>query len=204
MTMKRVTLEQLLKILDAHRGAVIVAMVTRTEPRLLVRSRKTREPSAERYPHGIEKLCHGRFLLANNYGANVRAQRRRESHPNPKGFRAGQIWCGKGERVGRFLVRHTDSGAIYVRARPASDQRGLPVRLWERWINLATGADAAGDELVELQRDWLADRPAENRKQQLARTIPYRTYQVLSIHSATVGAETYRLMPDASAFSCPS
>ena len=192
--MKSVTLSELLKLLDAHCGAVIVAMTARTEPKLLMRSRATQEVG--RYPHGLEKLCRGRFMLANRYRDNVRAQRRREGHARPESFRSGKLWAGKGERIGRFIARHTDTGALYVVARPASDEHGYPVRIYQRWIDLATGRDVTGDELVELQRDWLADPPRITHKQQLARQVPYRTYHVQSIHAITFGGETYKVRFD--------
>lgn len=192
--MRRLTLSELLELLETHCGAVIVTMTTRTEPRLLVRSRTTQQ--VRRYPQGVEKLCHGRFMLANRYRDNVRAQRRREAHPRPESFRAGKLWNGKGERLGRFLARHVETGALYVVARPASDEQGYPVRIWQRWIDLATGRNIEGEELLELRRDWLAHRPALNEKQQLARRIPYRTYQVISIHSVTFGGQVYGLRFD--------
>lgn len=191
--MRRITLSQLVEKLETHAGAVIISMTTRTEPRLLAKSRRTREPTEERYSQGVEKLCRGLFMLANRYRDNVRSQRRREGHASPNGFRSDKLWAGKGERLGRFLARHKETGKLYVVARPASDEHGYPVRIWQRWIDLATGRDIAGEELLELRRDWLADRPAENHKQQLARRIPYRTYQVLSIHSVTFAGETYKV-----------
>jgi len=189
------SLAELLKLLDAHCGAVIVSLTARTEPKLLMRSR--RDPAVVgRYPEGIEKLVRGSFMLANRYRDNVRAQRRREGHPKPESFRTGKLWAGHGERVGRFIARHVESGRLYVVARPASDEHGYPVRIWQRWIDLATGRDIAGDELVELRRDWLANPPTISHKQQLARQIPYRTYHLVSIHTLRFGGESYRLRFD--------
>jgi hypothetical protein len=191
--MQNVNLDRLLAILDAHPGAAIVTMVTRTEPRLLRKSRRSGQPCDERWPHGIEKLVRGRFMLANRYAANVRAQRRRENHPRAEAFQRAKLWRGKGQRIGRFLARHQDSGELYLVARPAADERGQPVRLWERWIDLATGRDIVGEEFTELAADWLRDLRGSNPKQQLARQIPYRTYHVVAIHSVTIGGAVYRL-----------
>lgn len=199
--MNRVTLARLEQILATHPGTVIVTMVCRTEPALLVKSRRTRQPTGERWPHGIEKIARGQFALGTFYGRNVRDQRRREGHPRPEAFRATRLWHGKGRRVGRYLVEHVETGRLYVRARPKSDEHGWPVRIYERWIDLTTGGDVLGDELVELQRDWLRDPPRRNGKQQLAKQIPYRTYEAVHVHSVTLGGRIYRLTPDREAFS---
>lgn len=203
--MLRLTLAELIEKLDAHRGTVIVAMIARTEPPLLAKSRATRQPPVEKYPAGIEKLVRGRFCLGTNYQSNVWEQRRREGHPDPDAFTTEAIWRGKGERLGRFLVRHKPTGKLYVRARPASHPRtGYPVRIWEKWIDLATGRDVAGDELLDLGANWLQDRQSVNRKQQLARTIPYQTYHVESIHAVILGRQTFQLRPDALAHRLPA
>lgn len=200
--MRRVALAELVRLLDRHPGAAIVTMVVRTEPRLLVKSRLDGTPTPERFPHGIEKLGLGRFMLANRYQANVREQRRREAHPRPRAFRSGKLWSGHGERIGRFLARHTEHDRLYLVARPQSDSYGNPAKLWERWIDLARGCDLAGDELDDVKQNYLRDLPAESKKQELRRRIPYRTYHVVSVHSVTIGGQVYRVEPDRSAFVC--
>jgi hypothetical protein len=197
--MKRVTLSRLLAILDQYRGTVIVSAVTRTEPRLLAKSRLDGTPTADRWPHGVEKLCLGRFILANRYQENVRAQRRREGHPKPEAFRAGKLWRGHGRRIGRFLARHDGRDRWYIVARPQSDEQGRPVRIWERWIDLATGQDVTGEELEELGRDWLRDAANAAGRQGVRRTIPYRTYHVESIRTVTLAGTVYAVVPDRSA-----
>lgn len=194
--MKRVHLRRLVEILEGHRGTAIVAAVTRTEPRLLARSRSDKSPTSDRYPHGIEKLCLTRFILANRYQANVQAQRRREGHPAPEAFRASKLWGGKGKRIGRFLAVHVDRDQVYLVARPQSDELGQPVRIWERWINLATGEDIEGEELDRLKRDYLRDIPSSSPKQQVVRRIPYRCYQVESVHSVTIGGQVFAIERD--------
>lgn len=198
--MQSVPLAELVGLLDRRPGAAIVTMVVRTEPALLVKSRADGTATAERFPHGIEKLALGRFMLANRYASNVRSQRRREGHPRPTAFRSGKLWAGHGERIGRFLARHTEHDRLYVVARPQSDDQGDAIKLWERWIDLATGRDLDGPELADLTKNYLRDRPAENRKQELRRRIPYRTYHVVSIHTVTIGGEVYRIEPDRSAY----
>lgn len=199
--MRKLRLAELIGLLNTHSGAVIVSMTARTEPTLLRKSRGTGQPVEERYPEGIEKIVRGRFMLASAYGANVRAQRKREGHPHPERFRAGKLWAGKGVRLCRFLAQHVETKHLYVVARPASDEHGYPVRLHERWIDLHQVRDVEGEELAELQTDWLKDPPRKPaKKQQLARQIPYRTYRVGSIHSITFGGETYGVEEDRPAY----
>lgn len=193
--MKRIKLSELDQVLTGHGGAVIVTMVTRTTPPLLARSRRDKSPTAERFPMGVEKLALGRFVLKADYERNVRAQRKREGHKRPDAFRRDKLWNGHGRRVGAF-AEHTETGEIYVVARPQSDYRGRPIRIWERWIDLSTGQDLDARQIEELARDYLRDRPATNEKQELTRTIPYRTYRVAAIHSVQVGGEVLVIVPD--------
>lgn len=189
--MRQVPLERLLAILEGHRGTIVVTMVTRTVPRLLAKSRRDKTPTAQTFPLGVEKLSLGRFILANSYRRNVVAQRQREKHPQPAAFDTDRLWAGAGRRLGRFLAQHKESGRLYVVARPQSDGRGNPLSIWTRWINLRTGKDLSGENLEELQTNYLRDLPSANRKQQLRRPIPYRTHHCVSIHSVTVGGVDY-------------
>lgn len=198
--MKRVRLSQLAEVLARHPGAAIVTMIVRTEPRLLAKSRTDKRPVGEVYPLGIEKLCLGRFMVKNDYERNVRSQRAREGHRRPNAFTRDKLWQGAGTRVNGVFARHKESGRLYVVARPQTDEWGEPVRIWERWIDLATGRDLDGPEREELVREWLRDRPGTGAKQQCARPVPYRTYHVVSIHSLTIGGETFSIEPDQPAY----
>jgi hypothetical protein len=201
---RAVTLTQLIEILGRYNGSAIVVAVTRTQPRLLVKSRADGTPTADKYPHGVEKLTRQQMLLANCYEDNVVQQRRREGHPRPRAFKASALWRGKGSRLGKFLVRHVDDDRLYLRARPKSDDLGQPVRLWERWIDLGSGCDLTGEALEELKTFYLRDVPSANRKQQLNCPVPYRTYHVISIDSIKVGGEVYTLKADRCPFTYPA
>jgi hypothetical protein len=198
-----VTIGRLVAILRQHPGAAIITAVTRTQPRLLAKSRADGTPTADRYPHGIEKLALARLMVATRYATNVRAQRRRERHPAPDAFTASPLWAGHGHRLNEYLVAHVDGDRLYLRARPQTDAAGNHVKLWERWIDLARGVDLTPDELEILRRDYLRDRPAANRKQQLHRAVPYQTYHLVSVLSVTVAGKVYALAPDRSAFLPP-
>lgn len=194
--MKRVRLAQLGEVLARHPGTAIVTMVVRTEPRLLAKSRSDKRPVAEVYPLGIEKLCLGRFMVKNDYQSNVRLQRAREGHRRPNAFRRDKLWKGAGRRVNGLFAVHKESGRLYIVARPQTDERGEPVKLWERWIDLSTGQDLDQQQREDLVANWLRDRPSANAKQQVARPVPYRTYHVLSVRALTIGGESFSIEPD--------
>lgn len=198
----QVSLSELLAILDSHKGALIVTMVTRTNPKLLAKSRATGQATVERFPQGIERMAYGRFLLGTNYEANVQAQREREGHDDPQGFAVEGLWKsqahpeGAGRHLGRFLVVHVDKpGVFYFRCRPQSDEQGMPLKIRSELINPDTGDEIVGDDLDDLIHNYMPARgPA--KKQEVAREIPYRAYEVGGIVSLTVGGITYELDHD--------
>jgi len=196
--MKRVTLSQLGQVLGAAKGTMIVTLVTRTEPKLLRKCRTTGEPTEAVYPLGVERLSYGRFMLGTDYQGNVRSRREREGHGQPDGFRAESLWAGRGQRIGAYLARHRDSRRLYLVARPASDEQGRPVKMRSAWRCVHDGRPIEGRELIALEDDFLADRPrkAIAKKQELAREIPYRTYDLTSIVALTFAGEAYRLEYD--------
>jgi len=210
----KVNLVQLLGVLEAHKGAVIIGMISRTDPPLLARSRADKSPTADRYPEGVQRLAQGRYMLNNNYGNNVQAQRTREDHPEPEGFQVAGLWeakhppcngdgcpeCNhtgrvpKGRRFGRFLVVHVDKpGTFYLRCRPASDGQGFPVKIRDEWKNPANDTTIEGEELDLLKSDYLKSKPKKSVKQQLDREIPYRTVNVDGVLTVTVGGTIYEL-----------
>jgi len=199
----KVSLAEMIEILDARKGAMIVSMVTDTKPKLLAKSRATSEPTSERYPEGIGRLAFGRHMLATNYEANVQAQREREEHADPQEFKVEGLWKSKahpegaGRRFGRFLVIHVDKpGVFYFRTRPDSDEHGRPVKIRDRWMRKHDNSEVEGDELDDLKENYLSSKPNGQSKQQLAREIPYRACEVANVKSITIGGITYELDHD--------
>jgi len=192
-----VSLVELLELLDAHKGAMIVTMTTKTQPKLLAKSRATGESTAARFPGGIDRLAYGRFMLASNYGDNVQAQREREGHDNPEGFEAAGLWASKkhpegaGRHFGRFMVIHADKpGTFYFRCRPHADEHGHPVKIRSEYR--AQDTEITGDDLDDLTVNYL---PAKGSayKQQVDKEIPYRAYEIAGVQTVTFGGETYEL-----------
>ena len=214
-----VNLLQLVGILEAYRGALIVSATMRTQPPLLAKSRATKEPTFDRYPNGVERVAFGRFMLATNYEANVVAQRGREDHVAADQFEAGPLWpikcplcngegcavchdtgkIGMGRHYNRFLVVHVrKSGVFYLRCRPAADDHGRPVKIRDAWAKVHDGSEIEGDELADVKANYLKSKPKPSVKQELAREIPYRPYEVGGVDTLTVGGVVYELDHDGS------
>ena len=212
----QVSLQQLVGILDAYKGALIVSATMRTQPALLAKSRLDKTPTAERYPAGVERLAYGRFMLATNYEANVQAQRGREDHPDPTQFAAGPLWpikcplcsgggcdvchgkgeIGMGRHYNRFLVVHVRKpGVFYIRTRPYADGHGSPIKIKDKWSHKG-GDEIVGEELEDVQQNFLKSKSSGTPKQQLDREIPFRPYNVEGIVQLTVGGVVYDLDHD--------
>lgn len=197
----QVSLVELIELLDAHKGAMIVTMTTRTEPKLLVKSRLDGVATAERFPQGVERLAFGRYMVANNYEANVQAQREREDHDEPQAFQAVGLWTsqahpgGAGRRFGRFMVIHVDKpGVFYMRARPDADQHGHPVKILDEYRH-KNGEQVDGDDLALLKEGYLPAK-SKSKKQEVSKEIPYRAIEMSNVLTVTFGGITYELDHD--------
>jgi len=196
----KVTLAELIEVMDAHKGAVIVTMVSETEPKMLVKSRSTGEPTASRFPQGVRRMAYGRFMFGNDHQGNVRAERGREGHADPMGYVVQGLWVSKahpegaGRHYNRFLVIHVDKpGKFFFRCRPDSDEHGHPIKIRSEWF--AGDAQLTDDEFAELQADYLPAQ-GKSKKQEVEKEIPYRTYECDNVLSVTMGGITYELDHD--------
>lgn len=178
----KVSLVELLAVLEEYKGAVFASVTTDTEPKTLAKSRVTGEPTPN-----IRHESYRRIMLATNYENNVKAQREREGHESPDSFQAESLWKGKGRRFGRFLVVHEDKpDQFYLRIRPQADEHGRPVAIKSKWLR--DGAEVNQDELAEF-----LPKPRPASKQELTKEIPYRAYKVENIKTLTIGGVTYEL-----------
>ena len=197
----KVSLVELLALLDAHKGAMIVTMTTRTEPKLLVKSRIDGVATSQRYPQGVERLAYGRYMLATNYESNVQAQRAKEGHASPESFQVQGLWVSKahpegaGRRFNRFLVVHVDKpGVFYMRARPDADEHGHAVKILDQYRHKA-GDEIEGDDLQALKAGYMPPK-GKAKKQELAKDVPYRAIEVGNVLTVTFGGITYELDHD--------
>jgi hypothetical protein len=213
----QVNLLQLVGILEAYKGALIVSATMRTRPALLAKSRADSTPTATHFPEGVERVAFGRHMLATNYESNVVAQRGREDHVAPDQFEAGPLWpikcplcsgdgcevchttgkIGMGRHYNRFLVVHVRKpGVFYLRCRPAGDEHGRPVKIRDEWRRVHDGSEIEGDELADVKAHYLKSKSSGTPKQELAREIPYRGYDVTALETLTVGSVVYELDHD--------
>jgi hypothetical protein len=135
---------------DRTKGARILTMVARTNPPCLKKCRDSKEPVADLYPAGIERLNYCRFMVGFDYEANVQ---KKTGDPD---FEAGPIWNGAGQRVGRFVVEHKVTGKRYFRVRPDTDRDNLPRPIQSTWTDLQTGEEISGDRLAYLKANCLS------------------------------------------------
>jgi hypothetical protein len=193
----QVTLKQLMEVLDAYKGTVIVSCLTRTEPKLLKKSRVSGTPTEVAYPGGVVRIAYGRFMLATNYEANVNAQREREGHPEAGEFQAESLWGGKGARnrqFSRFLVIHKDKeNTFYIRMRPHSDEVGCPLKMEDKWT-LADGTPLTSEQLATLKSEYMS-APSKSKKQEVEKEIPYRAYNTDGLMAMAVGGNVYEIVP---------
>lgn len=146
-------------------GAKIVGMTTRTQPKLLKKSRITGEPC----PHKeVTRITERTVIIACNYESCVNRQRAREDMPND--FRAEELWKGKGKHVENhpFLIEHTETGQQYVAL-----------------MNLRTNKDDWFDENNNpldpaALKDYLP-KPQEHSKQGTDKKVFWRTIEISNV-----------------------
>ena len=113
-----VTQDDLVEKLKGLRGAHIVSVVTRTEPKM----RKRDNPFVE---NGVWYLASRVGIIGVDYGSSVNRQRQREgSVIDRKGevaeFKAESLWKGKGVRICDKVTTHADKGGFYLPFFPRS------------------------------------------------------------------------------------
>jgi len=163
--MRQITMSELVDLLeDRTAGARVLTMVARTSPKCLKKCRDSKEPVADLYPEGVERLNYCRFMVGFNYEANMQ-----KALPDPD-FKAQPIWKGKGRRIGRFVVEHVDTRKRYFRVRPDTDRDGLPRPIQSRWTDLATGEAIEGEALAYLKANVLSGKSGN------VPAIQYRLY----------------------------
>jgi hypothetical protein len=185
-----VSQQELVDMLESHKGAVCISMFSRTMPKMTVKSRVTGEPN----PHkaGVIRLAYRRAMIGVNYEAGVNRERTNEGEVPD--FVAESLWNGAGERAGQYFARHKVTGKLYLVVRPEQKTnddteigKSAPV-IADRWIDAAT--------MKEVDPDTLADYlpvPSKSGKQGVAHDLLWRCYALDSIQSVTVDGTTYQV-----------
>lgn len=193
-----VTVAEFLAVLLAAPGAKIVSLATQTRPKLLVKSRATGEPTADRFPAGVERRAIGRFVLNFDYENNVNAQRLREGKADD--FQAQGLWVSKAHPEGagkadpefpKFMVYHVDTLKRYLRARPHTNKQGRILKEHDQYVDLATGQPITGEALEDLKANYMPAK-SPSKSQQLDKEVPVRCIEVDNCVGATYARHWYR------------
>ena len=134
-------LEQALRDLPVNGTARMASVWTETEPKMLVKHRVTKQPTAEVFPQGVIRKAKRSGVIGAKYGSVVNRQRLHEASadittdlgdPVPE-FKPESLWKGKGEYVqgSDILVRHTETGQIYLVFCPSQKREGHSVAVSE-------------------------------------------------------------------------
>lgn len=198
--MQIVTPEQLIQALLAHpvKGAKCCAIITRTRPKMLVKSRVTKEPNP--FPQGVERVALRQVTLGASYEKAVNRQRLAENHDEAGqgGFVAESLWNGQGEKHSAYTVRHRKTGRIYLAVKPAQAQANTPagsaaVVVRDQWSDVATGRE------LDFETDRLAEfMPVQGKSntQDVEQDVLWRTVALDSIEELRYG-ETYQVLHEA-------
>ncbi len=152
-------------------AAYVVRLVSETCPDLRAKDPQT----GERCPFrkgDIIRLAQRRVWLGCRYGSIVNRQRVREEHPEE--FNPLSLWNGKGEWAGRFTVRHTPTGNLYLAYYPYSDADGQAIVDVDRWT---VGGGVVEKAAIER---WL--RPSGfSSRQETSKGIAWRTLALSNV-----------------------
>lgn len=171
-----------------------VSLVTRTIPEMIMRG----NPFAAR---GILKYEGRSGFIGADYKSVVMRQRRRENRPTDESgqvirFRPSSLWNGRGEHVrgNRHLVRHVDTGELYLVFYQAHDAKGRTKHLWQRFEFTDTCDTADASDV----RPWLIESNVSER-QLTRKKIPWRVIALKSIVRIRMNGVLYALDASASA-----
>jgi hypothetical protein len=154
-----------------NRGAKMIGIISRTKPKMLVKSRDTKEPNPF-LPEGVVRVAHRTVCIGASYEAAVNRQRVSEADPmdEVEYFNAKSLWRGNGEHASDYTVRHKPTGKLYFAYRPSQDRvTGFPVTIEDKWTSAKTG------EVLdpEMLKQYLP-APSKARRQEVDRPVPWR------------------------------
>lgn len=167
-------------------GPRIVTLKTKTYPRLLKKGRESGLPC----PYdGVHRVVSRNGIIGCSYENSVNNERAREGKPVDDAdvvmyFDALSLWNGKGEHVGRWLVRHIDKpGSMYITFRPTRKADGEIMVMDDVWMD---GAGSIVDP-AELE-EWLP-LPSVSSRQMVDKPVAWRTIELDNVLSVTFNGE---------------
>ena len=169
-------------------------MITRTRPKMLAKSRVTKEPNPF-LPLGVERLALRQVTLGASYEKAVNRQRLRENHDEAGHFLPESLWHGQGVHDTAYTVRHKTTGRIYLAVKPAqksadTEAGTVAVVIRDKWEDLASGREL--DFEAERLADYLPSQ-GKSQVQDVERDVQWRTIALDSIVELRYG-EIYELV----------
>lgn len=178
-----VSQDDLVEKLKELRGAHIVSVVTRTEPKM----RKRDNPFVE---NGVWYLASRVGIIGVDYASSVNRQRQREgSVIDRKGeiaeFKAESLWKGKGVRICDKVTTHADNGGFYLPFFPRS-------------VSDSRFEDNEGNLLSEKKLEpFLYSKPkVEHTSQGTDKQVHWRILKLDSLLNIKVQKEVHWLLRD--------
>lgn len=209
------TIENVLRVLDAHKGTIFASMTSRTKKLPgeggLNKFKRGDKTVACPFTEGIEHWMKQRIILGASYAGMVNNQRGRELDtyvqslpPPPKfvkdaqpfeaeEFLAEKLWKGKGVRdevYPRLVAKHSESGQRYLVYRPGSDEVGKPEPIVSEYYDISTGRLLDFDLDV---KDFYKPQSEQPKGQMTEKWIPWQTVKLENIIEICYGGETYQM-----------
>lgn len=107
-------MQSLIKLLDQFNGPRIITLTIRTEPELLKKHRISKELCP--FTKGITKITQRVGIIGASYKNVVNNWLGKLGAVGD--FEPQALWNGNGEHVGNFLVRHKQTGQLYLAFMP--------------------------------------------------------------------------------------
>jgi hypothetical protein len=177
------------------KGAMICTLETATILDMNKTHRETKEPNPF-----FEKVIHRAIrngMLNVDYENAVNNRRGQETADGEfmEEFNAEALWGGKGEHVCRGIARHKGTLEEYLVFYPRHDEKGDPTT---KDIGYFLVDEITKEETVIEKEVLLPYLKAKgvNKRQQVDRPVPWRTFKLDSLVSITVGGEKHLIVKD--------
>jgi hypothetical protein len=132
-------------VLQSISGSRIVSLRTKTQVKLNKKSRVT--GAACPYVDGVSKLSVKNCIIGTDYANSVNNQLAREDKIGD--FQPEKLWKGKGRRISKFLVEHTESGQNYLAILPKTDANNCNITK-SVYVNNTTGLEINPENLKDF------------------------------------------------------
>lgn len=140
------TFNNLDDLLSQINGSRIVQLRTKTQEVLNKKSRVDSRPNP--YTQGVSKLAVRNVIIGTDYSNVVNNQLAKEEKIGD--FVPEAQWRGKGRRISKFLVEHTESHKKYLAILPKTDKNNFSITK-SVYVDNATGLEIDSNLLKEFK-----------------------------------------------------